>query len=238
MIITPENQKILIDTGPIGKINQKFKKYFPFFDKEIDLFILTHPDSDHIGGIFDILKNYEIKRMILSQNTQNKTAFNNLLQITQQQNIPTLFANQNTDLRINQNLNIDFIYPFTQSTLTEQNSFGNPSLVFKIIYGQTSFFFSGDAEKEEENLITLTSQNLKADIYQAGHHGSKSSSSLSFLQAIQPKITIISAGKENSFGHPHQEVLDRLKQLNSAIYQTAQKGDITILSNGKNFWLK
>lgn len=236
LIITPENQKILIDTGPIGNLNQKFKEYVSYFEKEIDLLILTHPDSDHIGGIFDVLKIFEIKEMVLSQNIHQNADFQRLLQIIKSKNIPTLFANQNTDLRIGKNVFIDFLYPFKNSSNQEQNSFSNSSLVLKILYGQQSFLFTGDAEIKQEKLITLSQQNIKADIYQAGHHGSKTSSSTSFLQAIQPKITIVSAAKDNSFGHPHQEILDRFKSFGIEIYQTLEEGDISLYSNGIKTW--
>ncbi len=238
LIITPENQKILIDTGPVGNLNQKFKKYLSFFDKEIDLFILTHPDSDHIGDVFNLLKSFQIKKIALPQNFQNKTNFNLLLKEINRKNIPVLFVKQNNDLQIGQNTFIDFIYPFSNSSIQEQNEFKNSSLVFKIQYGHVSFFFSGDAEKKQEKLIVLSNFNLKSNVYQAGHHGSKSSSNQFFIQNIQPQKTVISSSKDNPFGHPHEEIILRLKKLKSEIYQTSKEGDLSFYTNGKNIWKK
>ena len=238
LIITPENQKILIDTGLIGNLNKKFKKYISFFDKEIDLFMLTHPDSDHIGDVLNILKNYQIKQIVLPKSIQQNAEFKILLNNIKSEKIPFLFANSETDLKIGKNVFIDFLYPFKNTSTKEQNIFNNSSLVFKVVYKENSFLFSGDAEAKQEKMILQSIQNLKADIYQAGHHGSKTSSSEIFLQAIQPKITIISAEKDNSFGHPHKDVIKSLKNKGSIIYQTAEEGDITFYSDGNIYWKK
>lgn len=236
LVITPQNQKILIDTGPAGNLNKTLKKYLSFFDKKIDIFILTHPDSDHIGDIPNILKSYKIQKIILPKSIHKKAEYKMLINQIQSKNIPYLFANNYTDIIIDNNIVIDFLYPFTQSTIHEQNSFHNASLVFKLIHQNNTFFFSGDAEKKQEKLIIQSLQNLQSDIYQAGHHGSKSSSTEIFLQAIQPKITIISAGKDNSFGHPHQKIIERLQKKDIKILETSKENDITFYSNGIKYW--
>jgi len=118
---------------------------------------------------------------------------------------------------------------------TKENN--DRSIVLLLKYGQVSFLLTGDASIEIENKII---KNIKEEVsvLKAGHHGSKTSSSINFLKSISPKITIISAGKDNKFGHPDKEVLDNLNQVNTEIKNTADVGTILIKSDGENFWIK
>lgn len=238
LLITPENQKILIDTGPPGSLMAKIPKFLAFFDKKIDLLILTHTDLDHIGSAFELLNNYSVRQVILPQDLKDKKEFENLLLLLEKQNIPFYFARQSQDWKIGKSVYLDFLYPLDNLSLQAQTKLENNSLIFKIIYGKTAFLFSGDAGIKEEKSLVLSQQNLQAEIYQVGHHGSKTSSSMEFLTSIQPKISIISAAKENTFGHPHPETMQRLNNLKSTIYQTAQAGDLIFYSDGQKVWLQ
>lgn len=238
LFITPENQKILIDTGPPGSLMPKIPKFLAFFDKKIDLLILTHTDLDHLGSAFDLLNKYSVRQVLLPQDLKDKKEFENLLLLLEKQNIPFYFAHQKQDWKIGQSVYLDFLYPLDNLSLQTQTKLENNSLIFKIIYGKTAFLFSGDAGIKEEKSLVLSRQNLKSEIYQVGHHGSKNASSIEFLSAIKPQISIISAAKENAFGHPHPEALKRLNNVKSTIYQTAQTGDLIFYSDGQKAWLQ
>lgn len=234
LITTPNNQKFLIDTGLSGNLVQKLKNHFSFFGKTIDLLVLTHPDLDHTGDTFQVLENFKIKQVLLPFNAKQTPLFLNLIDVFQAHKIPLAFANHQNDLQIGKTTYLDILYPELDSSFQEFNQLSNASLVFKLVYGKNTLFFSGDAEKKEEKKILLSSQNLQADFYQVGHHGSKTSSSTEFVQAIRPQISIISVDAYNQFGHPHQEVLQTL--VPSRVLQTALNGNLYFTFNEKDFW--
>ena len=116
----------------------------------------------------------------------------------------------------------------------QDEDLNNMSIVLKIVYGETKFIFQGDAEKAVEKQLLNSDFDLTADVIKLGHHGSNTSSTDKYLKAVNPKYAIISCGADNSYGHPHDEVVDRLKKNNIGFYVTAQTGDITVTSDGKN----
>lgn len=226
LIITPEKQKILIDTGPPGTSTIKLPAFLSFFDKTIDLLILTHPDQDHIGDTLNLIQNYQIQKVILPLSLKESKFFSTFLLNLENKKIPYFFAQNEADLQIGQTTFIDFIYPQTAQAVLSFNQLSNSSLIFKLISGKTHFLFSGDAEQKEEKLALLSGKNFRSDLFQAGHHGSKTSNSELFLQNIQPKIGILSVGQDNSFGHPHPEVLKNFSNYQSQVFQTNLLGNL------------
>lgn len=237
LIITPQNQKILIDGGPTPNLGEKLSPYFSFFDKKIDLVILTHPDSDHLNGLIPLIENYSIQQVILPLVSKNNSPYEFFLKSLQDRNITYSFGNSQTDIQLNKDTSIDFLYPFPQSNFSNINNFSNPSLIFKIKYKEVAFLFSGDTESKEEKIALISPYSFQANLYQVGHHGSKTSSSSVFLQSIQPQIAIISSENNNKFGHPHLETLKTLEINNIKHFNTARVGDIGFYSDGTNLKL-
>jgi len=231
LIKTPEYKNILIDAGPNGKVIEELGKKLGFFNQKIDLFILTHPDLDHYGGILDILQKYPINQVMLTGIASNSQLYLAFLNELKKQKIPIIYPNNDSDLQIGHNIYLDILYPFNGQSLIGQEAKNKNdtsiSLIIRDATGTPLVLLTGDAEKRLERDLLLSGQSLKAPIFKLGHHGSKSSNTESFLSAIKPNTVIVSAGKDNKFGHPHKETIDRTINMN--LRSTADEGAITFV---------
>ena len=216
LIQTPEYKNILIDAGPDGKVVDELGKKLGFFDKAIDLFVLTHPHSDHFAGFFDVIQKYSVKQVVMTGVSAEDPLYAEFLNQIKALDIPVLFPTSDKDIQIGRNLFLDFIYPFAgQSLIGQQTSnANNTSVVIRLADKNGPLaIFTGDAENNLEREILLSGQDISADILKLGHHGSRTATSDAFLQAVGPETAIISAGKDNQFGHPHAETMEKIKNL-------------------------
>src|SRR3989339_1227228 len=233
LIYTPKGQTILIDGGVDNTVVYKLGKYLPFYNRNIDLIISTHPDSDHLAGLLEVINRYHVKNILFSGIEHNSYLNQLWLEKIKQSGANLIIANQPLVIPLNRNMALKILYP-SQSlfgqTLKESN---DASIVAKLDVGNTAFLFTGDAPSKtvEKNLLTK-GVDLQSDVLKVGHHGSKYSSGAPFLAAVKPKIAIISAGKDNKFGHPNPEVIARLNHLGATILSTINLGDIIIYSDG------
>ena len=217
LIQTPEYRNILIDTGPDGKVVEELSKKLNFFNQKIDLFILTHPDLDHYGGILDIFQKYPVKAVMMTGLALENQLYNAFLNELKNRKIPVFYPDNSRDLQISQNLYLDFLYPFEGQSLIGQEvknrNDTSISLVIRDGAGKPLALLTGDAEEAQELDLLLSGQDFEAPIFKLGHHGSKTASTAPFLQATKPQTVIVSAGLNNKFGHPHEETLERVKGL-------------------------
>jgi competence protein ComEC len=225
LILAPEGKQVLIDGGPGDTVLARLGEEMPLFDKKIELVILTHPDSDHISGLIEVLKRYGVEQILetgIADNTAEYKEWNDLIA---QKNIPVIFAAVGQKIKIAQNLELDILYPFGKINGQDFSDKTNASsIVAKLIYGQNSFLFTGDAEKDTEWILDFSQIDLRADILVVGHHGSKNSTTAEFLAAVAPRLAVISVGAKNKYGHPAPEILERLKGLD--ILRTDLAGNI------------
>lgn len=212
LIKTPENHQILIDGGPGNKVIEELGQVLPYFDKSLDLVVLTHPDLDHLSGLVEVLKRYEVENVLLTGVDEQKADYQEFLLEILQQNIQVFVAESASDFSFGEVV-FDIIYPFQQMIGEKVKNANNSSVSIKVIYKDKVILLTGDLELEGEEELTRSGLNLKADIYKAGHHGSKTSSSLKFLQKIKPEIVVIQSGLGNNYGHPHKEVLENLEKI-------------------------
>ena len=233
LIQTPEYHNILIDAGADSKVVDQLSKQLAFFDKTIDIFILTHPHADHYGGILDVMQKYQIKKIILTGVVSGDPVYLTFLGETRKKNIETVFIQNHQDLLIGSNIYLDIIYPFNGQSLVGQDVYNknNTSIVARLLRRTSGglenlAMLTGDAEEEEEREILLTGQDVRSDILKLGHHGSKTATSDIFLRAVNPKIAIVSAGKDNKFGHPHAETMGKVRGL--TIYRTDLGGTVEL----------
>ncbi|MEA2064998.1 MAG: ComEC/Rec2 family competence protein [Patescibacteria group bacterium] len=234
-IQTPNKKDILIDGGPNNAVIKKLGKAMPFWDKTIDLIIITHPHSDHISGLIEIIKKYEIKEIFYTGVLYNSETYAELLRQIKQNKIKLIEINQQQELTLDKNLKLKILFP--NENLREKNieNLNNTSMVVKLIYDENSFLFAADAEYEVEQILLENNTDIKADLLKVGHQGASDSSSLKFLQKVSPQIAIISVGKNNKFGHPSLRVIRRLEKLGAKVFRSDQNGDIKIIANGKNY---
>lgn len=229
LIQTPEYKNVLIDAGPDSKVVGELSKKLSFFNQQIDLFILTHPDSDHMTGIFDILQKYPVKEVIMTGIAGQSGLYREFLRQIGDDQIPIIYPASGHDLRIGNGYFLDILFPFEGQSLIGQEvkntNNTSISLVVRDAAKKPIVLLTGDAEAPEELDLLLSGQDVSCPVFKLGHHGSKTASSALFLQAVQPQTVIISASKGNKFGHPNPETLERVKGLE--VRQTMDEGAIT-----------
>jgi len=235
-IETPRKQQILIDGGPDMSILEKLGRAMPFYDRYIDLVILTHPEADHLNGLIEVLKRYDVGAVITAGIVRDTQEYEEWISLLKEKNTPIFIAKTGGIIDLGNNINVNILYPFENLAGKKLSDSNNNSIVSQLVYGDFEALFTGDIEKSTENKLVSAGINLNADILKIAHHGSKTSTSDTFLRAVSALIAVIEVGKDNSYGHPHQEVLERLKGLN--ILQTGKDGDIKIFSDGLSFEIK
>jgi competence protein ComEC len=230
LILAPNNNQVLIDGGPSNAVLAKLGQALPVFDRKIELLILTHPDSDHLSGLVEVLKRYEVGQILETGIAADSAEYKTWNDLIKTKNIPVVFAQVDDVIKIADNLSIKILYPLGKIDGQDFSKNTNAtSIVGKIIYGQNSILFTGDAEGQTEKPLLMLGADLKADILAVGHHGSKNSTSAEFLAAVAPSIAVIQVGAKNTYGHPTQEVLGRLKDIN--IFRTDLDKDINFECN-------
>lgn len=223
-IKTPENHQILVDGGPDNFVLEQLSGVMPFFDSSLDLVVLTHPDSDHVSGLTDVLKRYEVGAVLMTGIVMKSNLYDEFLK--ELGDIPVFVAEAEQDFLLGE-VGLDILYPFENISGEEPSSVNNSSIVIRVDYLDTRILLTGDLEIEGEISLLERGADIKADLYKAGHHGSRSSSSLHFVQKISPRRVVISSGKENKFGHPHPETVRTFYQSNvEEIYRTDLDGRV------------
>jgi len=238
LIKTPDHQRILIDGGPNNAVVNKLGENLPFFDKEIDLVILTHPHADHLVGLIEVLKRYEVKKILSTGVAHPTPDYLTWLEEIKKQNVPMEIAKAGETLDFGSGIKMEIFYPVEDLAGKQVENLNNTSIVGKLIFGRTSFLFTGDAEMEVWDELISRGIDLKADVLKVAHHGSKNATSKNFLEKVQPKFAIISVGENNSFGHPSRIILNYLENIGAQILRTDEQGDVKITSDGEKLNFK
>ncbi|MCK5686003.1 MBL fold metallo-hydrolase [bacterium] len=232
LIQTPFGQNILIDGGEDEKIIKSLSEELPWWDKRIDLMILTHPHSDHVGGLLDVLKRYDVLKILYTGAIHNSPDYIAWLKLIEEKKIDLNIINHPQKILLGDDLFLDIIYPRAQTDIDSQKNLNNTSIVAKLIYGQTSFLFMGDSEIEVEEILLEDKNKLSADVLKLGHHGSDTSSSADFLEIVDPDYAVIEVGEANRFDHPSPRIIKRLERADIEIFRTDIDGSIQFISNG------
>lgn len=232
-IEAPNKNQILIDGGPGDQILAKLGQIMPFYDRTIDLLILTHPDADHLNGLIEVLKRYQIKQVLETGISENSAPYQLWQSLIKQKNISVKIAQAGQLVKIADGLRLDILYPLANLENKTISNTNRASIVSRLLYGQISFLFTGDADQAVEQQLLNNNFDLVTTILNVGHHGSRSSTSEAFARKVQPRLAVIQVGRNNRYGHPNQEVLQRLKDM--LILRTDINKDIKLISDGKNF---
>lgn len=228
LIQTPNNSNILVDGGNedsslIIKNFLKSKKV-----KNIDFIIATHPDTDHIGSLDDIIDKFDVSKVYLPNKETKSDSYYNLIQSCNKKSINPQYLSRGDIISLDSNIKLTVLNP--SYTHTDNNS---NSIVFKLDYNNKSFLFTGDCTYENE-IDIINNFNLEdVDFLKISHHGSKNSSSQEFLYAVSPDVAAISCGYDNQYNHPHKDILLRLTQTNTKVYRTDKQGHISFYSDGE-----
>ncbi|NQV00589.1 MAG: MBL fold metallo-hydrolase [Parcubacteria group bacterium] len=233
-IETPQGKQVLIDGGPDKTVLEKLGKTMPFYDRTIDLVILTHPDADHITGLVEVLKYYQVEYILFSGLEKDTAVYQKWEDIIKEKNISLTIAQTGQKVILEKGIIMNILWPEQSLAESFTKKANNSSVVGQLIYEQIEFLLTGDIEKEIEQ--RLVNQNLESDILKVPHHGSKTSTSYNFFKAVNPQIAVISVGLDNYYKHPHEDILERLK--NVLVYRTDKNGDIEILTDGNLLQIK
>lgn len=234
LVVTPNNKTILIDAGEYHE-GRKVKAYLRKhrIDK-IDLLIGTHPHSDHIGGLSEIIHNFEVDQIMMPKKLHNSATFENLLIAIESNHLKINTPELHKKIPFDEDIQLQFLGPIKEYG----DNLNLWSIVLRLEYRNQSFLFTGDMEKEAEiDLINFYDEkSLAANVLNIGHHGSNTSTSEEFLRAVNPDIALISTGKNNAYDHPHNEVIQRLEDNKVWIYRTDIQGNVVLFSDGYKIW--
>jgi competence protein ComEC len=236
-IQSPTGTQTVIDAGSNGAIIKELGEVMPFFDRSIDLIIGTHPDGDHVGGFPDVLERYDVARVVygeMQHDAPAADAFEQALikwRLTKAGRV-VVEPHRGDVIDLGGGAYLTILYP--DRAPQEGDETNDFSIVALLRYGDTSFLFTGDAPHYvEDYLVALDGDSLNVNVLKLGHHGSRTSSSEQFLQTTKPETAIISRSCDNTYGHPHKEVTDRLLFLQIPFLDTCREGTIVFVSDGK-----
>lgn len=236
-IETPSMRRILIDGGPDTAVLGKLAERLPFWEKSLDVVVLTHPDQDHIMGLLSVLQKYKVKYIVwtgMVRGGANYQKWIELISKKQKEGSNIVITDPNTKITSG-NVFIETLNPRENLQGKYFSKADNDTgIVLHLLHGKNTFLFTADTSSKVEEELVANNAYLPSDVLKVPHHGSKYSSSETFLRAVNPKIAIISVGKYNSYGHPTQEVLQRLQNFGITMFRTDQDGDVEILSDGNN----
>lgn len=238
-IQTPQGHQILIDGGPDSSILEKLGREMPFWDRSIDLIILTHPHYDHLAGFIPVLKNYKVENILWTGILIDSTIFKEWERAIRAKGAKIYIAQDGQKITAGK-ATLVISHPFNnlENEKIRDQDIDETSLVLKVRFGENSFLFTGDAPKSIEKGLVERKIDLESAVLKVGHHGSKNSTADDFIQKVSPQIAVISAGKNNKYGHPHQETLDTLDKYGIRIFRTDFKEDIKIFSDGDKIIIK
>lgn len=226
ILITNNGHNMLIDAGN-NEDGPKLVKYIKedLGITEFDYLIGTHPHEDHIGGLDDIINNFDIKKIYLPDITTTTKTFEDVLDAISSKELTITIPKIGEKFKLGE-ADLNIIY-----TGTNTSDLNSTSIIIKMIFGNYSYLFTGDTTSEIEKLILK--ENIDVDVLKVAHHGSEYSSSLEFLQKVTPSYAIISVGKNNSYNHPSTTTINRLKKYTNNIYLTSELGTILLTSDGQ-----
>lgn len=236
-IKTPQGQQIIIDFGDNKGLKDLSQK-IPWWRKTIDLMIITHPHDDHIAGMANIIKKYQVNNIMYTGVIGDSPIYTDLLDLIKQENIPLIVPNKDQIISLGDDCALKIIFPWENLMNKEVANLNNSSIVSQLKCQGSSFLFMGDAELEVEQEILNKNIELKSDILKVGHHGSITSSQQEFLEKVNPQIAIIMVGENNKFNHPSLRTVKKLERINSQIFRTDIEGTIDIINEGQGLEIK
>lgn len=224
LLVTPSGKQILIDGGPSLSTLEHLDDLLPFFDRTIELVVLSHADSDHITALPSVLDRYQIDLMLMTDDLHTTGKYTELVASISEKRIPVMIPDPTVDIDLGDGVVLDVIWPVRGW----KGSKNDRSVVLRALYRDHEILLAGDIEQKAEQAILALGSDVRSDVLKVAHHGSRTSTSTGFLLAASPQIAIVSAGRYNRFGHPHKEVMDRLAHFGTYIKTTANNGVVSM----------
>jgi competence protein ComEC len=241
LIQTPAGQQILIDGGPDSeKVCLELGERLSFWDKSIDLVVLTHPQDDHLVGLVEVLHRYKVGQILEPGFDYNTPAYEEWLRLIEEKEIKRTIARAGQRIDLGGGIELEVLHPqakFLEGIGSDVNS---NSIVLRLVWDSISFLLTADIEEGAERELLHQGKVAKSTVLKVAHHGSKSSTCEQFLAAVDPQGAVVSVGEDNPFDHPSPEVIQRLEDKvgKDGIYLTSQQGTITFTTDGNKLWVE
>jgi competence protein ComEC len=233
-IQSPDGNQIIFDGGVGDNISSVLPKQMSFFDRSLDMLVVTNPDKDHFEGFIKLLDDYTVPLIILPPViADNNPVFLELLKKAENKGLQKIIAIKGQRIDIGGGAYIDILFPDRDLKYVSENE---GSIIAKLVYKNTSVLLTGDTTSNIEKYLLNYGFDVDSDILKIAHHGSKTSSAEEFIKAVSPDVAVISAGQNNSYGHPHKEVLDIFEKSKVPVLGTYNEGSIMFESDGESFW--
>ena len=238
LIQTPNHQDILVDGGPSAQaISAQLSKLLPFWDRTIELVVLTHPHEDHLTGLLEVLQRYKVKQVFYLDTTYTLPDEQEWLNLIQQKHIKATMATAGQEIDLGtKDTTLEVVNPTPGSTVPAMDN----GIVLKLSDEKISFLLTSDISADAEHDLITQRADVSCTVLKVAHHGSNDSSTAAFLAVADPKLAVISVGADNTFGHPGADTLQRLADVVGAdnIYRTDKNGTVECITDGTRLWVK
>jgi len=231
-IEAPNGNQMMIDGGPGKAVVRELGRAMPFYDRTIDVLLVTNPDKDHLAGFIDVLDAFKVETVIEPGTVPDTAVYREFKRLVENEKSQTITARKGERIVLDAETFFEIYFPDRDASGLDTNT---GSIVGKLVHKNSCILFPGDAPDEIEKFLVERGDDLSCEVLKVGHHGSRTSTSELFLEAVAPRLAIISAGANNSYGHPHAEVTLRLEKHQVEILGTYELGRITLVSNGTHF---
>ena len=241
LIVTPEGRQVLVDGGPgeieaVGAVGSRL----PFMDRDLDMVVATHPDEDHFRGLIEVLDRYRVDAVLESSTVSTSPLYQGWLNVLEDRQPQRIVAVMGQTIALDGVTWLEVLNPPAHPILGIGSDSNNNGVVMRLVYDEVSFLLTADIEAEAEESLLREGRTVESTVLKVAHHGSRSSTTPQFLAAVNPKAAVVSSGADNPYGHPHPEVIGRLKATlgEEMVYLTAEQGDIEFITDGKRLWIK
>lgn len=228
LVVAPGGRQVLIDGGPDLSALREMGRFLPFFDRTIDVLVLSHPHLDHLAAFPEMLRRFRVRAVLMSGVVYPLARYEEMLTEMAQQQVRVLIADPSRDIALGEDLILDILYPPPLSAGNIMDDVNNVSVALRVRSGSGCVLFTGDMEEIEERTIIASGQDLRCDVLKVAHHGSKTSSSTGFLLAVRPTLAVVSVGSGNTYGHPTPFIIRRMESLGMQVRLTPREGTISL----------
>ena len=240
LIATPSGKRVLVDGGP-DPVNavSALNDHLPFWDRSLDLLVSTHTDEDHLAGLVGVVQRHPVDT-VLEGIPGSSALYLRWQHALEEKSIQSIAVHRGASIHLDDGLTLQVLNPALESSPPSERDSNNNSVVLRLEYGAVSFLLTGDIEEEVELELLREGHDLPSTVLKVSHHGSRNSSSPFFLRAVNPAVAVIQSGQENRYGHPHQDVIERLKRIvgDDGLYVTALDGAVELTTDGRSLWVK
>jgi competence protein ComEC len=234
ILVTYKNTQILTDGGPNDGVLDCLSDHIPFWDRNIELVISTHPDADHSSGLIEVVKRYNTETILINRLDPGTQVYKALENAVGSRGVRVINPDDGMVLRLGM-IQLDILHPLSDFESTKTNEY---SIVSLLSYASFEAIFTGDIEQDISNELIINNKIRKVDYIKIPHHGSINGMTENLLKAIEPKIAVISVGAKNPYGHPRQEIIDMLSKQGVKTLRTDEMGDVEVITNGSEYWIK